>query len=246
MRMRKFISSIVAIVLVFSIAVPASAITQREYDAVVEQRDALYNQLVSAGMTPCVDITEQPQTEAAANSESADYQITDIYEFKYGYYYVYMAITNTSSSSKQVKAEIYFYDKDNNIVGVQKKTIEVLGNGCETLLTFSNENEYDHYTYKIKMNDVSYYKEVNSFVSVTTQRADNKAIIFGTNEGTYTAMFIEYNVLFLKGDKVVGMGWGYLVDDNSSLEPGETEIREETCYRDFDTIVVYFDGRAHK
>ena len=91
----------------------------------------------------------------------------------------------------------------------------------------------------------SRYSEVQSFVDIDVQIADNKAILIAKNNGSVAAKYVEYNCLFINGKgQVVGTDWGYLTDDDSELKPGMTEFREESCYETFKKVELYFTGRS--
>lgn len=54
--MKKFISLVLILLAIFSLSF-SKAIDQSDYDTVVAQRDALYQQLVDLGVQPCIDIS---------------------------------------------------------------------------------------------------------------------------------------------------------------------------------------------
>ncbi len=154
-----------------------------------------------------------------------------------------LAIKNTSGETNGYSARILFYDEKNNIVGVANSDINVLGDGYEALIVASQDNVYDHVSYAIQPH-TSYYQDVHSFVEITANIVGDKAILSAKNTGNQAAQFVEYHCLFLdKAGNVVGSDWGYLVDDDSELKPGKTELREANCYDEFESAVVYFEGR---
>lgn len=72
-RMKRLIALL--IVLLFVVDIPVSkAVSQHDYDLVVEQRDALFQQLISLGIQPCIkiDADNSPTTDVSTkNSKSA-------------------------------------------------------------------------------------------------------------------------------------------------------------------------------
>lgn len=80
--MKRIFSFITGLIVLIACCSTAMAVTQEEYDSVIRQRNALYQQLIDAGLTPCITIeTEMPNTEATY-IPSADETPAD--EFLYG------------------------------------------------------------------------------------------------------------------------------------------------------------------
>lgn len=186
-------------------------------------------------------ITPSPVATAEGYVVSSEYTWGSMW----GNYYA-MVLKNTSGSKCGFDIQLVFKDKADGIVGVSNPSVTVCDDGYEVMVTASCDVAFDHVEYNITPTQSSWYNDVHSFVEVTAQKVGDKAIIKAVNTGTVDADFVEYNCLFLKGDKVVSSGWGFLVDNNSQLKSGMTELREEACYEDFDSIVVFFQGRTDK
>ena len=77
--MKKYLFLLIALIVFLSFT-SALAVTQDEYDAVVRQRDALYQQLIDAGIEPCIQLAGTTQETAAL---VAEYE-TPASEFVYG------------------------------------------------------------------------------------------------------------------------------------------------------------------
>ena len=190
------------------------------------------------------DVQLSENASQTTEKASTDYKL--IKDYKWFSYNCYegLVIQNTSGSTKDYDAKVMFYDKNNQLIGVGNFTADVVGAGQEALILCSNESSFDHIDYTISAKD-SRYSEVQSFVDIQTQIADNKAILIAKNNGSVAAKFVEYHCLFINGKgQVVGMDWGYLTDDDSELKPGMTEFREESCYEAFKTVELYFTGRS--
>ena len=71
--------SLIIVSIILLLPVCCFAVTQNEYDQVVAQRDALYQQLINAGIQPCITLGQVPTREPI--SETND---TDMSEFVYG------------------------------------------------------------------------------------------------------------------------------------------------------------------
>lgn len=77
--MKKHLSLLIALTVLFSCA-SAFAITQDEYDEVLRQRNALYQQLIDAGIEPCIQLSEAVKEEPELVAENE----TPASEFIYG------------------------------------------------------------------------------------------------------------------------------------------------------------------
>lgn len=189
---------------------------------------------------------DAPLSENAtrADNTSEDYKLIKDYKWSSYNNYEGLVIRNTSGSTKDYDAKVMFYDKNNQLIGVGNFSADVVAAGQEALILCSNEAAFDHIDYTISAKD-SRYSEVQSFIDIQIQIADNKAILIAKNNGNVAAQFVQYNCLFINGKgQVVGTGWGYLTDDDSELKPGMTEFREESCYEPFKTVELYFTGRS--
>ena len=175
---------------------------------------------------------------------SEDYKLIKDYKWSSYRNYEGLVIQNTSGSTKDYDAKVMFYDKKNQLIGVGNFSADVVAAGKEALILCSNESAFDHIDYTISAKE-SRYNEVQSFIDIDIQIADNKAILIAKNNGSVAAQFVQYNCLFIDGKgHVVGTGWGYLTDDDSELKPGMTEFREESCYETFKKVELYFTGRS--
>lgn len=235
------------------------AVTQEEYDLVLSQRDALYKQLVDAGVKPYVT-TEEPKAEAtaapAAPASGAEakalpstdeYTVTHEYRWttSWGSYYWGVVIKNTSGKTMDFTAQVILYDDKNEMIGVNNPMVSTCADGHEMLLLMSNDTAFDHVEYSITPSEsnTEYYKEAQTSVTVSAKKVGDKAIIIGKNSGTVAAEYIRYTAIFLKNDQVVNIGMSYLTDNDSQIKPGKSEMREERCSEDFDSVVVYMEGR---
>ena len=192
--------------------------------------------VVNSGTT--VDVT------GSALSTSEDYEVTKSYSWTLYYNYFAIVLKNTSGKALGYEAQFIFYDSSNNMVGVSRTSVNVCDNGYEVLLTGASNAAFDHVEYTITSKN-PYYNDVHAYVNVTAQKVGNKAIITAVNTGTVDAEYVKYHCLFLDDQqKVVGISEGYAVDSSGKLQSGKTELREDTCSKDFSSIQVYFEGRT--
>ncbi len=174
------------------------------------------------------------------------WEITKEYYYNTNWYNYYIFILkNTSGYNADISVNVYFYDAEDNLVGVANGSKSACENGYSTYWGFSNDVEFDHATYEITMSEETWYKDGGqSSIELTSNIVGKKVILSAKNIGKEVVQFVEYNVLFLneKGE-VVSTGWGYLTDDDSELKPGATEMREESSSKPFTEVKVYALGR---
>lgn len=89
------------------------------------------------------------------------------------------------------------------------------------------------------------YKEVNTYIEITYQISDSRVITFAENTGSITPYAVDYTLLYFNGDKVVDYD-KEVVGFTTKLNPGETQINEESTHSDFDNVVIYQKGYASK
>lgn len=166
------------------------------------------------------------------------------YNTKWDNYYIFL-LKNTSGYTADISVNAYFYDADNNLVGVANSSEYACEDGYLSYWSFSNDDiAFDHVDVEITMEEDTYYKGGQSSIEVSTNIVGKKVIISAKNIGTQTVEFVEYHVLFFnENGEIVTTGWGYLTDDDSEIKPGATEMREENAYESFADVRVIVSGR---
>lgn len=235
--------------LVLIITFPCSqafAASQKEYDEVVEQRDALYQQIIDAGLKPVVEIKKESLTTELPVQANADYAVVKEYKWSNSWYNYYaIVIKNTSGQDSVIEVSMYFKDKKGDIIGVKSQEQRACESGFETFWLFSNDENFDGVEYEISMSEERYYESIQSELDLKVSTTKNKAILSAKNTGNSIMQFVEYNVLFIdKKGNVVGSGWGYLADKDNEIKPGKTLMDEETCRETFAEVVIYANGLA--
>lgn len=241
---------ILVCLLVLLIAFPCSqafAASQKEYDEVVQQRDALYQQIIDAGLKPVVELKKESLATELPVQDNADYAVVKEYKWSDSWYSYYgIVLKNTSGKDSEIEVSVYFKDKNGDIIGVQSQDEYACENGFETFWLFSNEDKFDSVEYEITMSEDKYYESIQSELDLKVSTTKGKAILSAKNTGDRIMEYVEYNVLFLdKKGNVVGNGWGFLADKDSEIKPGKTVMAEETCRETFAEVVLYANGRAN-
>lgn len=169
------------------------------------------------------------------------------WETDYGNY-VALVIKNVSDKTICPRVQISFKNADGTIVGADNGSENAFGAGNEMVFIFRNDENFDSYEYIVSSSEENYYDECVSKLEAKVSTTDKKSILQVTNKGTKPAKFVEYIILFKKGDNVVSYDRGYCVDDDSEIKPGMTEMREASVgyKQSFDSVEVYFTGRSSK
>jgi len=162
------------------------------------------------------------------------------------YTYEYLVVKNTSDFDVQLTAKIKFLDEDSNMLGVTSDSITVLGAGEEVCLKFASDRDFASYDVTFTVAEVRYYDPVVSNLTTSTTKVDGKVIIEVANSGKKDAMFVQYTVFFFNGEELVGAETGYIVDSQSLIKSGSSEIKQETCRETFDSVKVYLEGYCKK
>ena len=159
--------------------------------------------------------------------------------------YVAIVIKNTGLDTVQPRVQVSFKDSTGKVVGAKDDSEYGFGFGDEMVFVFSNEEKFVSYEYVVTASKDKYYSECVSKLEAKVSTTDDKAIIQVTNNGNLPAEFVEQDILFKKGDKVVYSDWGYCVDNDSEIKPGMTEMKEAMTYGvKFDSVEVYLKGRC--
>lgn len=170
------------------------------------------------------------------------------YSTKWNNYYIF-TLKNTSGYNAEISVNVYFYDAENNLVGVANGSEEACENNQITYWMFGNgEIAFDHVVLDIIISEETYYKDGGqSCIELTTSIVGKKVIIAAKNNGNDPVEFIQYNVLFLdENGQVVATDWGYLTDNDNELKPGATEMSEASTSKAFSDVQVYAHGRIDK
>lgn len=239
---------IFAILLVVAVILPLSqafAITQNEYDEVLRQRDALYQQVIDAGLKPIVEIEKLPVATESPVKVSTEYVVTKEYRWNTsGYFFNDLVIKNTSGRNCLIEVTMYFKDKNGNVIGVKNDDKYACEDGYETYWSFGNNEEFESVEFDITMNDNRFYDCIQSKLDLKVLTTKDKAILSVKNTTERPMSFVNYFVLFLdENGKVIERGRGYLADSDYEIKPGKTQSQEQRCREPFAEVVAYAHGQ---
>ena len=178
----------------------------------------------------------------------SDFERTEyIYDNSLGDTVYLLALKNNSSSVVSVFGNATAYDFGGGAIGAGEGSIEVLGSGETSLMTVyfdgvtAPEKVSCDLTYKTDV----FYKPVISNIKMEQSINDKNLTLIATNEGDYSAEFVEAYAIFLDGNnKVVSYTSDYITDGDSELKPGQSLSAQLDCYESFDHVECYLTGRA--
>ena len=200
------------------------------------------------GTTAEVDNRATTTTSAAQKISESDFEIKEyIYESSIGSSYCFLGIKNNSSKAVGININMTAFDADNNVIGANSGSVDVIGAGEESIgyCWFENVSGIDHVSYNLSFDESPWYSPAVGNLDVVKTINDGNVIVTVTNNGDKAAKFVEAYALFLDSEgNVVGYESTYVVDGDSEIKPGSTISESLECYKDFDTVEVYFTGRS--
>lgn len=170
-----------------------------------------------------------------------------IFENSFGTTYYFVVMTNNTNETYKVSSNGTALDANGNVLGADDMTVDVIGPGETTMeyFFFDNVSGVDHVDYQLNYSD-SYYKPVINNLAVEQNINNKNVVVSVTNNGSYAAEFVQaYALFFDSNNNVVRFDSTYVTDDDSEIKPGATLSKQLDSYNAFDTVNVYFTGRAH-
>lgn len=241
--------------------------SQAEYDSLMAEKQSLEAELekqkettiqettLSETTTEEVTTTVQETTTAVkttAQSETskqgeeievlAEYTLSD----GIGWYtYHFLVIKNNTNKTLNVKTSSKAYAEDGSILSVANSEFDALGSECTSVIIegFETSSEISSYDTKITTKTDGLYDSAIQDLSYTESVIKDGAIYEVTNNGDKAAEFVEGYVLFFNGDNLVDWDYSYFTDDDYEMKPGDTISKQLSCYKAFDRVEFYLDGR---
>ena len=166
--------------------------------------------------------------------------------FDTGYSHVlYLFITNNAGVDCDLTLSVDLFDEDGSLVKTTTGFIDAFADGTTVAENFYSEEAFATYEYKINASAISYHYPVDKDLTAAVETADDKAVISVANSGKKAAKYVEFFAFFYNGDELVGTDWGYCSDSDNEIKPGDTQIGEAHCYKDFTDVKVYIHGETY-
>ena len=159
--------------------------------------------------------------------------------------YYYYVVKNNSSTPVAIKGNAVAYDSVGNMLSVDDDTINVLGGGESSIMTFyfSGMTGIDHVDCQLlPTTDISYAPFIGNIRLDQSVNEDN-VVITATNTGSSRAVFMDVHALFFNADgTLVDAGTHYIVDGEGQLADGAKRSVEVDCSDPFDHVECYLTG----
>ena len=186
-------------------------------------------------------------SEAGSAVSDSDFAIKEYkYENTIGDSLYFLAITNNSDMTVGVNGNMTVYDTDGNVIGADSASIDVLGPGDESIMSFyfDSVKGIDNVKYTLGYDTSPYYESGLKDLEVVQNINDKNVVVTVTNNGEEASCFVQAYALFLDSDgNVIRYDSTYITDGDSEIKPGATLSKQLDTYETFDNVVVYLTGR---
>ena len=155
---------------------------------------------------------------------------------------------NSAFDLDELTVDMYFYDANDMIVGVDDDFARAVGAGDSVVFVYNifDLDGYERAEYEFSVEEKEYLEPVVSDLSYEDNVTDNRVILQVTNNGERPAELVEATVLFYRGENLVGWGQDFFTDDDFEIKPGDTLTEDFECYDSFDSYEVYFTGQRDR
>ena len=169
-----------------------------------------------------------------------------IYENSYATSYYYI-IKNTGNRTVALDGNAIAYDALGNRLGADSDSIDVLGPGETSIMTFYFSNVRGVDSVNCTLSDTArlYYQPVIANLSVNPSRNNRNLTLSITNNGSINADFVEAQALFFnESGKVVDSESKFFIDSDNEIKPGATITGQITSNKNFSRVEYYLTGRS--
>lgn len=212
-----------------------------------ETEEIFDDEIIDDGDTgEVVETTESEETEPKVEVSESDFGVTEYFWNNDPDTAVFLAIKNNGKQTVGISVNVTGYDADDNVVGAGTADIEVIGSNEESICYCYFENAtVDHISYSMSFDEEPYGKPILSELDIAQNVNGENVIVTVTNNSDKPAYFVEAYAIFLDSEgKVVYSDSVYIMDANSSIQPGAALSETLECYYEFDSVVVLLTGRA--
>ena len=187
-------------------------------------------------------------TAPAATATDADFEKSGyLYENSIGDSLYFYIVKNNSQATVEVNGNATAYDSAGNVIGANSRSIDVLGPGETSLMTFyfDSVSGIDKVDCALTYDNETYYKPVVGSIAMEQTINDKNLTVVATNNGNVNAQFVEAYALFFDADNnVVSYDSTYVTDGDSEIKPGATISVQLDTYKGFDHVECYLTGRS--
>jgi hypothetical protein len=188
-------------------------------------------------------------TGTPSTTISSDAEVTQVYQWTFfSSNYIAFAIKNISKSTISATINVQGLDASGNCIGTNYSTEDAISAGNEVLVVFSIAKPYSSYDYSLVTKPDNENISVCENMKLTTSidGKNKKAYLTVKNEGTLTADYLGYKILYFKDGKIVSNTIAYFGLYGFKINQGETRSVECLAASEFDSIKVWLYGKGSK
>ena len=202
----------------------------------------------ATGGTSIVDNRDKNDSDAAATASDDEFEKTGyLFENTIGDTLYFYIVKNNSNAAVRIDGNATAMDSNNNPIGANERSIDVLGPGETSLMVFyfDGVTGIDKVDCSLSYNTNPRYKPVIGNLSLEQTINDQNLTLVATNNGSVNAQFVEaYALFFDDSGNVVSYDSQYVVDGDSEIKPGSTISVQLDTYKGFDHVECYITGRS--
>lgn len=159
-------------------------------------------------------------------------------------HYHFIEIENTSVFDVDLTIKVKYYDEDNGLIGIGSMSGNIQAGGT-ALLCDMPDDEYATTILEYEVKECSYTTPMQSELSCEVIKKSDKLIVSVTNTSEVAAQFVEAQVLFYNGDRLVDYSSTYIMDSDCEIKAGKECTEEINFYaygETFDNYRIYISG----
>ncbi len=154
-------------------------------------------------------------------------------------------IHNKNAEDVSITGQAKFL-KGGATIGTDDGTLNIIGAGQTSILSFASEGEADELNVEIYAYGAPYHADALHMLRAEVKKEGQQAVVTVYNEGSLEAKYVYGHALFYQGGKLVASEGAYFDSGNSSLLPGEELSQEFDPHVDYDEVEFYMTARADK
>ena len=158
---------------------------------------------------------------------------------------VFLIMTNKTENDCDYEVSVNFLDNNGNTVdSVKDYTIYAVAKDTTIAQPFYSDKPYTSLNYIVVTKPLDFYRAVDGGLKTQFNTNGEKMDISVTNDGNEAAQYVEYYILYYKGNELAGYDNGYCIDDNNEIKPGATVNSQEQFDDPYDKAKIYIHGRS--
>lgn len=204
------------------------------------------DQQVTSDVTNASNQQTDKQATTKKPADLAEQMVTTLYTGKSSYFdsgYITLYVKNTADVDVSINVNFTEKDTSGNAIGSSSAHETCVAAGQDVLLTGYFDTFEDDATFEYSMKvDKSNHKSMHDAIELTTNTTEDGLVVTATNNSEQDVYWLEVQVVFLKGNSIVQTDFTYLMNDDDTLNPGQTLSYQtiSTSDLDYDTVLYTY------